>query len=362
MITNDNSITLALVKSALCMFYLITGLLCFLYFNKSKLTSKYILSTLLFLLSIGLLKDIISQFFPWYTKTFIQNIYLLFDLTIIPLYSLLIFSLIYRNYLTFSRAIYHILPYFIWILIYGISESLILFYCALIYLIIYIFIVLLQIITGIQQFQKSTKNNNLYHKSLNINLLKIITLLFMVNLGLYLYSHLSETLFYYYYFYCLCMWLYTIHNMVLTQATMLVFENKNTNQRKEQDNIIKEIIRTDEVSSSWQRKLDLLLENKQIFLNHKLTMKDISVAIGTNRTYLSIYLNNTLNTDFYDYINNFRLNYAENLLKTTNEKIVFVAHYSGFNSFNTFLRSFKKKYGCTPTEYKDLLNSKTIKK
>ena len=46
-----------------------------------------------------------------------------------------------------------------------------------------------------------------------------------------------------------------------------------------------------------------------------------------------------------------RLNHATRLLRSENLPIRDVAAKSGFNDYIYFLKCFKKKMGCTPTEY-----------
>ena len=76
--------------------------------------------------------------------------------------------------------------------------------------------------------------------------------------------------------------------------------------------------------------------------------------IRTNRSYLSNCLNNELGITFYDYINSFRLEKAKEILDDSGFEgcIEDVAISSGFNSVSTFRRSFQKKYGCTPSQYR----------
>jgi AraC-like DNA-binding protein len=102
----------------------------------------------------------------------------------------------------------------------------------------------------------------------------------------------------------------------------------------------------------FREKLSACFKEDHLFLNQQLTVYDVAHRIGTNRTYLSRYLNNELHTTFYDYVNDFRLSHAEKQLLRSNLKIADVAQDCGFNSFSTFSRSFRKRYDCTPNEYR----------
>lgn len=57
--------------------------------------------------------------------------------------------------------------------------------------------------------------------------------------------------------------------------------------------------------------------------------------------------------DFFSFVNNYRLDHAEELITTTDYNMDMVSELSGFNSQSTFRRSFISKYGCTPLEYRN---------
>ncbi len=105
-----------------------------------------------------------------------------------------------------------------------------------------------------------------------------------------------------------------------------------------------------QIKKSLQREL----EQKEIFLNPHLTLNDLATAVGTNRTYLSNYLNHDLNTTFYDYINAYRLKRAMQLLSNPayNETLVETAERCGFNSLSTFRRVFQREHGCSVSEWR----------
>ena len=94
---------------------------------------------------------------------------------------------------------------------------------------------------------------------------------------------------------------------------------------------------------------------KRYYQDNTLTLQKLAQYLGTNRQYLSNYINQVKHMTFYDYINEFRLAEAKTLLDgkgTDNQySLEDISVMSGFNSYATFLRSFKKKYGTTPSQY-----------
>lgn len=93
------------------------------------------------------------------------------------------------------------------------------------------------------------------------------------------------------------------------------------------------------------------LEEEKFYLDTEVNIDWISSRLGTNRHYVSDYLNRVKRVSFYEYVNSLRLIYAEQLLKEGKEKLADIAFICGFNSDHTFRRLFKEKYGCTPLQY-----------
>ena len=103
------------------------------------------------------------------------------------------------------------------------------------------------------------------------------------------------------------------------------------------------------------KNIEEIIRENQYYLDGDMTLKKLSNLLGTNRQYLSNYINQEKHKTFYEYINDFRLEKAKNLLETDSSVLSYsieeIAALSGFNSYATFLRSFKKKYGQSPTDY-----------
>jgi AraC-like DNA-binding protein len=111
----------------------------------------------------------------------------------------------------------------------------------------------------------------------------------------------------------------------------------------------------DLVTTLLEHNLDELMREKRVWMEPHLTLPDLAALVGTNRTYLSNYLNNTLHTTFYDYINGFRMEAALALLNDPDSTLtmVEVAESCGFNSISTFRRVFVRAMGCSYVEYRN---------
>lgn len=99
-------------------------------------------------------------------------------------------------------------------------------------------------------------------------------------------------------------------------------------------------------------KMEKLMIEQHYFLKKDLRIGDIVKAIGSNRTYVSNYINKTYNCSFSDYVNRLRIEYAQKLiLSSRGTKLTQIAEDSGFASEQSFYRNFKKFVGMTPSDW-----------
>lgn len=112
---------------------------------------------------------------------------------------------------------------------------------------------------------------------------------------------------------------------------------------------------------TFEEDLNYLFEVKQIARNPQLTMPEVVKMVGTNRSYFSSYLNNELNVNFYDFVNGYRLSYAEKILLS--EELTMsqeeIAQAVGFNSISTYRRAFMKKHNMTPLQFRKMRMNNT---
>ena len=63
-------------------------------------------------------------------------------------------------------------------------------------------------------------------------------------------------------------------------------------------------------------QMEQILKKEQIFRNYDLRLNDLASHLGTNRTYVSMLINNKENSIFCDYINSHRIKYVKQLLSS----------------------------------------------
>jgi AraC-like DNA-binding protein len=99
--------------------------------------------------------------------------------------------------------------------------------------------------------------------------------------------------------------------------------------------------------------LEQLMDEQHLYLNPNLTLQDLAGALNTNRTYVSNYISQVMGLNFYDYINQLRIERVSlPMMKSHPEyKLEHVARESGFASISTFRRAFIKQTGQTPSQY-----------
>lgn len=96
------------------------------------------------------------------------------------------------------------------------------------------------------------------------------------------------------------------------------------------------------------------MEANKAYLNSQLTLAELAKKINTNTHTLSRVINEGFNKNFFDFVNEYRINhFIQEISKAENadQSFLSTAYASGFNSKTSFNRSFKKIKGATPREY-----------
>ncbi len=93
---------------------------------------------------------------------------------------------------------------------------------------------------------------------------------------------------------------------------------------------------------------------KKPYLDSELSIQELSKSMELPVNLISEIINNIVNQNFYDYVNNFRVEEFKLLVNepaNNHLKILSLAYEAGFKSKTTFNTTFKKITGKTPSEY-----------
>ena len=105
------------------------------------------------------------------------------------------------------------------------------------------------------------------------------------------------------------------------------------------------------------------METKKPYLDVDLTIQDIAGALGITRHYLTQVINKRLNKNFYQFINEYRVEEVKKLLKDKSYNkytLTSIAYEAGFNSKSAFNSAFKEIVGITPSEYREKQTSQSL--
>lgn len=112
---------------------------------------------------------------------------------------------------------------------------------------------------------------------------------------------------------------------------------------------------SEELKELILQKIIALMENDKLYTNPQLVVDDIADQIQTNKKYISQVINEKLNKNFYQFVNEYRVNHAIFCLteqKYRNYTFEAIGDMAGFNSRSSLISSFKKVTGKTPSDFK----------
>jgi AraC-like DNA-binding protein len=104
---------------------------------------------------------------------------------------------------------------------------------------------------------------------------------------------------------------------------------------------------------------NIMVKNKP-YLNPTLCIHDLAQTMNVPAHQLSKIIHKELGKNFFEYINEFRINHFKNSIKSSTYKdytLLGIALECGFNSKSAFNRIFKEYTGLTPGDYKKSNNS-----
>ena len=84
----------------------------------------------------------------------------------------------------------------------------------------------------------------------------------------------------------------------------------------------------------------------------RLTLENVAVALGYNATYLGRVFREEMGIGFREYLSDYRIKKAAELILTSTQPVHKIADMVGYTQYKVFLAHFKRQYGRTPMEYR----------
>lgn len=122
--------------------------------------------------------------------------------------------------------------------------------------------------------------------------------------------------------------------------------------------------KNNEVSTTYNDNLNTYvrhaIEHIREFYHMSISVSSLADSIGISQIYLNKCFQKELGVSVQRFIIDFRLNRAANLLASTSSSITEIAALVGYSDPLAFSKSFKKKFGTSPTVYRNNSYSPTM--
>lgn len=335
----------------------------FLFRSHRKYQFQRTFAIVLLMLSISFFNNfVVSACHNSDAAEFINTILILFDYVVVGGYMIFAVSLVFPGRYSALQLSLFELPYMCAILLFVITKSPVIYTVVQIYTITISSVLLIWLELSIKRYNEMLRNNvgdieyfDLRWGAILCALLYVVQLIwaiesisqqkwFTVNVADR--NLLFDTL------WCgitIVYVLFFFHKIIHQQVFVVPPQEETQNENPEaapSDDYYKVLNNTN---------IDDVIRKEKYYLDSTLTLQKLATYLGTNRQYLSNYINREKQKTFYEYINDFRLEEAKSLLDNLGDghqhSIEDISTMAGFKSYSTFLRSFVKKYGESPSKY-----------
>ena len=107
-----------------------------------------------------------------------------------------------------------------------------------------------------------------------------------------------------------------------------------------------------EQASRIADKINNIMRKDKLYLDSNLSLQKLANHLAISPNYISQTLNETLSTNFFDFINKWRIAAAKPKILANQDSVLNVALEVGFNARSSFYKAFKQETGTTPSEFR----------
>jgi AraC-like DNA-binding protein len=107
-----------------------------------------------------------------------------------------------------------------------------------------------------------------------------------------------------------------------------------------------------EQSNRIANKINEIMRKDKLYLDSSLSLQKLSSYVSISPNYISQTLNETLSINFFDFINQWRIEAAKPKILANQDTVLNIALEVGFNAKSSFYKAFKQETGQTPSEFR----------
>ena len=108
------------------------------------------------------------------------------------------------------------------------------------------------------------------------------------------------------------------------------------------------------------RRIEKVFEYMNAHYSRAITLSEVAKVANMPEASFSRFIKKRIGSTFIDSLNEIRLGHATRMLIDTTHNVAEVAYKCGFNNISNFNRTFKKKKGCTPKEFRQSFSGTRI--
>lgn len=349
------------------MFFIIQSVLCY----KSRMRDRmsYTLFVALSYITLCYMKDIVFLVIPWMESQAMQDMVSLVDLTCTPFVCAYFHEATCPGVVTVRRLLFIYGLFVVFLPLYVLFRHIWVVYAAYGFSAIVASVTVFSVIINSIRYGKCLADNYSYTQDLSVRWIVKSTCTYFAWFVVYFVCFTPTTWFGEVVFdvFSLVFWSFlavlsrkhrVIEEMLQNEDQMsardMQEEKPKSKKRRVEEALDEESLA--ERDAYFTEVLERSMQVDKLYLNPRLTLGDLAAAVGSNRSYLSDYINRQGKT-FYDFVNEYRVAEACRILDGSmseeNVSMPDVALRSGFNSLSSFYRYFSKLKGVTPTKYQD---------
>lgn len=330
------------VYGACTMFY---ALMTYVFVRKGNRLS-WLVALLMFTLGVQCVAMNFFMLWKSYEDAYWWNVQSSLDMVAVPMYVFILMELVKPGRLTVRAMLLQECPYILLPLLFVVSGNNLFYYILVGWTAVYGNFFMIWTLLQIPRYHKRLLEHYSYTENVNLQWLRIILISFYVILGLWILNcvaiHLNVEI------------LYMLVSMAIWMTICYyIYRHEQVLEELKSEPI--PVTAQETVQSEIGVSIERLFREERIFLNPQLKLSDVARECHTNRTYVSNYFNQEAGVSFYEYVNRLRIDYACTLLGNRSESIKNIAEQSGFNSPQSFIRTFVKLKGVNPTEFRKCL-------